>query len=121
MIRRNRIALAFLALIAAGSIGFATRADSTGVASHDLKKDVVTNTITGVSGVQVFSVTCPDGGVALSKGVSNPDIYGDPLYYHMSESLSESGHVVTATLGDDWNDSSTFDARLTATCVSLDS
>jgi hypothetical protein len=100
-------------------LGFASRSDSSGVASYDLKKDVVTNTITGVSGVQTFSVTCPDGGVALSKGVENPDIYGDPLYYHMSESLSESGHVVTANLGADWTDESEFDARLTVTCVSL--
>lgn len=117
MTRIQRIALALG--VTGAALAIAVPAFSTGVASHDLKKDTVTNTISGVSGVQTVSVTCPDGGVALQKGVSNPDIFGDPLYYHMSEQLSESGSVVTATLGADWNDGSTFDARVHAVCVSL--
>lgn len=115
---RTRMIIASIALAGAAVLGLAKAGGTSGVASHDLKKDIVSSTISNVSGVQTFSVTCPDGGVALLKSVSAP-LFEDPLYYHMSERLSESGHVVTAHLGEDWTDESTFTATLTAVCVSL--
>ena len=115
---RTRIALSIGVLGAA--LAIAVPAFSTGVASHDLKKNNISARLV-TSGVDSVSVTCPDGGVALTKGVQNTDIFAEPFYYHTSGSVSESGHVVTATLGADWNDSTEVDVTLYVTCVSLDS
>ena len=113
---RNIIAASILALavLAAPSIAF-----STGVASHDLKRDVVSNSLGLGSGVRTVSVTCPDGGVPLSMYVSGVDASENPGYYFRSESVAVSGHVVTGTFGADYDDSTDTTAVVGATCVSL--
>lgn len=117
---RTRTLILAAGLSALAIFGIASRGDTTGVASHDLKKDSVSARLVS-SGIDTVSVTCPDGGVALFKGLDNTDIYAEPFYYHVSGTLSESGHVVTATLGADYDDSTAYDVTLRATCVSLDS
>lgn len=92
---------------------------ATGVASHDLKRDVVSNSLGLGAGVRTVSVTCPDGGVPLSMYVSGVDAFGSPGYYFRSESVAVSGHVVTGTFGADYDDSTPTTAIVGATCVSL--
>lgn len=109
--------LATLAVLGGAAFGF-DRANSTGVASHDLKRDVVTAQFAG-SGVNTFSVTCPDGGVAISLGLDNTDIFAEPFYYHVSSRVAFDAHGGTAVLGADYNDGLPYNVKLTAVCVSL--
>jgi hypothetical protein len=92
---------------------------ATGVASHDLKRDVVSNSIGLGSGLRTVSVTCPDGGVPITMYASGVDGNSDPGYYHRSESVAVSGHVVTATFGADYDDSVDTTGVVGATCISL--
>lgn len=113
---RNMLALAGVALVAllVPSVAF-----SSGVASHDLKRDTVTATLPIGTGPRTVSVTCPDGGVPLNWGAARTDPYETPIYYIVSEMVQPGPHGATGTFGADYDSGEPYDVRLTATCISL--
>lgn len=105
---RKLIAALALPVLGLGLLFASSSANATGSASYDLKRDVVSNSLSSGSGARTLTVTCPDGGVAINWGAEYD-------YYTVDGVVLPSGHTVVGS----FDSGDAYTATVTATCVSL--